>query len=170
MRKVDKTYTASMIEIAEDWRIEHGVEEIDIDLAADWAVDTDRYQREPISRKQQCRQDLLRALQRQKYDDPQGRSVRTHHNVKLEWQGEQLSLFVDVRIAKPNVMQQVFAQNFDRIKSDVRRHSVEKQSYDDNNPYGVQLLPFDYDMNPVADEARLSGVYDDSYEDDDDDS
>lgn len=154
-----------MVEIAQDWKLENNVEEIDIDQASDWAVETGRYQRDPISRKQQCRQDMLRALQRDKYTDPQGRSVRSQHAVKLDWQGEQLTLFVDSRIAKPAVMQEVFKQNHERIVNDVKRHSIEKQSYDDNNPYGAQLLPFDYDFNAFADEARMTGEYDDTYED-----
>lgn len=161
------TFTTNMVDIAEEWKREHHVEEIDIDRASDWAVETGRYHRDPISPRKQCRQDMLRALQRNKYVDPQGRSVRTHHNVKLTWEGEQLSLFVDARIAKPTVMQEVFQQNYDRIVNDVKRHSIEKQSYDDNNPYGAQLLPFDYDLSDFADEARMTGEYDDSYDDED---
>ena len=159
---MSKSFTISMIEIAEDWKIEHGVEEIDIDRATDWAIETGRYQRDPISRKQQCRQDMLKALQRQKYKDPQGREVRAHHAVTMTWEGEQLTLFVDARIAKPAVMKQVFEQNYERIVNDVKRHCIEKESYDDNNPYGEQLPLFNYDFNAYADEARLSGEYDDS--------
>lgn len=62
-----------------------------------------------------------------------------------------------------------FERDYEGTKNDVRRTSVEMQSYDDNNPYGATLPVFNYDLRQVAADARMSGEYDDSYDDDIDD-
>jgi hypothetical protein len=48
----------------------------------------------------------------------------------------------------------------------LQRHAIEKQSYDLNNLYGVQLPLFDYDFTAQAEDAKMSGVYDDTYNED----
>ena len=57
------TLYKNLNEIMDEWAIENGTDTIDVDLAADWAVATGRYIREPISPKKQCMQDMRRALQ-----------------------------------------------------------------------------------------------------------
>lgn len=163
-----KTYNAKISDLMEEWAIQNGADAIDVDQASDWALETGRYTRPPISTKQQCMQDMRRALQQSTYVDPQGNKVRTMHAIK-KYKGQQLTLWVDVRTGKPDMVKDAFQQNWDGIANDVKRHSIEKQSYDLNNPYGTTLPMFDYNFNQQADEARLSGEYDDSYDDDDPD-
>ena len=160
------SYQARMFDIMQEWAIEAGADAIDVDRASDWAIAKGRYRRIPISTKQQCMQDMRRSLQQSTYADPQGNKVRTMHAVR-NYLGEQLTLWVDVRTAKPDLMQQAFEQSHSGIANDVKRHSIEKQSYDLNNPYGVTLPAFDYDFNQHAEDARMSGEYDDSYDEDD---
>jgi hypothetical protein len=155
-----------MNDIMKEWQIEHGADAVDIDAAAAWAVHTKRYQRLPPTMEQMCKQDMRRALQQSHYIDPQGNKVKTKHAVKLEVKGEQLRLYIDIRDAKPEIMQKSFNQNWERIGNDVKRHSIDKQSYDNNNPYSATLDTFDYDFNQHAEDARMSGEYDDSYDDD----
>ena len=64
-------------------------------------------------------------------------------------------------------MLEVFKQDLDVIKNHVKRHSIEKHSYDLNNIYNATLPLFDYDFRQVAEEAMLTGEYDDTYEPDD---
>jgi hypothetical protein len=68
------------------------------------------------------------------------------------------------------VVKDAFTQSWEGIANDVKRHSIEKQSYDLNNAYGASLPMFDYNFNQVAEEARLSGEYDDSYTDEEDEN
>jgi hypothetical protein len=150
----------------QEWAVETGADAIDVDPASDWALATGRYRRIPISQKQQCMQDMRRALQQSIYQDPQGNKVRTMHAVR-NYRGEQMTLWVDVRTAKPDMMQEALKQSYDGIANDVRRHAIEKQSYDLNNAYDTTLEDFDYDFTWHAEDARASGEYDDTYNDGD---
>lgn len=64
-------------------------------------------------------------------------------------------------------MLEVFEQDLGAIKNYVKRHSIEKHSYDLNNIYNATLPLFDYDFTQVAQDAMMSGEYDDTYEADD---
>lgn len=154
--------------IMEDWAAERGTDLIDVDQASDWAIATNRYQRVPMTMKQQCMRDMRRALQHAMYTDPQGNKVRTKHAIK-GWLGEQLPLYIDIRTARPDMATEAFKQSYNGIENDVKRHAIEKQSYDLNNLYGATLPLFDYDFNALAEVARASGEYDDSYDDESED-
>jgi hypothetical protein len=156
-------------DIMEEWASAHGTDTIDVELASEWAIETGRYHREPISAKKQCMQDMRRALQQETYLDPQGNEIRTKHAVR-NYKGQQTTLWVDVRIGKPAVVKEAFTQSWQGIANDVKRHSIEKQSYDLNNTYSASLPMFDYNFNQQAEEARVSGEYDDSFDDDDHDN
>lgn len=162
------TFNQRMLDIMQEWQTEHEADAIDIDAAAKWAVEMKKYQRTPPTMEQQCRIDMRRALQQSHYIDAQGNKVRAKHAVKLEYNGEQLTLYIDSRTAKPDLMQRTFDQIWQAIGNDVKRHSIEKQSYDLNNPYGETLSLYDYNFNAQADEARMSGEYDDNFDDEDD--
>jgi hypothetical protein len=111
--------------------------------------------------------DIRRALQGATYIDAQGNEVRSKHALR-QLVGDQMELlpitvYVDPRTAKPDQMKDVFQQSWEGIANDVKRHAIEKQSYDLNNPYSVTLDLFDYDFTKLADEAKMSGKYDDNY-------
>jgi hypothetical protein len=116
-----------------------------------------------------CLRDMRRALQQVKFVDAQGNEVRAKHALRI--MGEQMVLplivYVDPRTAKPDLMHEAFKQNLDAIKNDVRRHAIEKHSYDLNNIYNATLPLFDYDFNQVAEDAMMTREYDDTYEPDD---
>lgn len=160
-------FTMDMNGIMDEWAKENGTDMIDVDQAAEWAVVTGRYHRDPISPEKQCKQDMRKALQQATYKDPQGNKVRTKQPVR-GWKEQQTTLWVDVRIGKPDLVHEAFTQNWNGMVNDVKRHAIEKQSYDLNNPYGALLPGFDYNFNQQADEAKMSGEYDDSYNDEED--
>lgn len=159
------SYSEQVYRMMQDWAAETGAESFDVDKASDWAIETDRYTKPPISAKQQCMQDMRRVLQRLSYTDPQGNKVRTMHAIR-NYKGEQMTLWVDARTGKPDLMKEAFTQSHAGIGNDVARHSIEKHSYDLNNPYGATLPDFNYDFTQVAEDAKLSGEYDDSYDED----
>lgn len=160
-------FNQKLLDIMQEWQLVHEQDVIDIDAAAKWAVETKRYQKPPMTMEQQCRIDMRRALQQSHYIDNQGNKVRAKHAVKIEYNGEQLTLYVDSRTAKPDLMQKTFDQIWKAIANDVKRHSIETQSYDLNNPYGETLSLFDYNFNGQAEEARMTGEYEEPDDDDD---
>lgn len=161
--------TQSMVDILQLWQKEFGTEVIDFKAAARWATENNLYQKEPISPEKQCETDMRRAVKRATYLNARNEKIRIYGATRLTYEGEQLPLFyVDMRIAKPDVAKDVFDHNFQRIANDVRRHSIEKRSYDDFNPYEAMLPFYDYDFNAQAEAGRLTGQYDDSYDEDED--
>jgi hypothetical protein len=108
---------------------------------------------------------MRKALQQARYVDPQGNKVRTKHPVR-GWKEQQTTLWVDVRIGKPEMVKEAFTQSWKGIANDVKRHAIEKQSYDLNNLYGELLPMFDYDFNQEAEAAKMSGEYDDTFNND----
>jgi hypothetical protein len=158
-----------MVRIAEECAEREGASAIDAEAAADYALKHRLYDRQPPTQRELCVRDMRRALQQAKFVDAQGNEVRAKHALRIV--GEQLELaliiYVDLRTAKPDQMLEVFKQNLEAIKNDVKRHSIEKHSYDLNNIYNATLPLFDYDFRQVAEEAKMTGEYDDNYEPDD---
>jgi hypothetical protein len=112
---------------------------------------------------------MATAMRQTRHEDPQGREVRTKHAVELKIADEQMVLWVDIRTAKPTIMQMSFTQNRHRIANDVKRHATDVDSYNDNNLYGTTVPVYDYDFNKDLLESNMSGEYDDNYDEDDDD-
>lgn len=164
------TFYDKMVEIADEWAEQEGASAIDAEAAADYALKQKLYDREPPTKRELCIRDMRRALQQAKYPDAQGNEVRSKHALRT-FVGEQLDLpiivYVDPRTAKPDQMQEAFRQSLDAIKNDVKRHAIEKHSYDLNNIYNATLPLFDYDFTQVAEDAMMTGEYDDTYEPDD---
>jgi hypothetical protein len=164
------SFNDELVRIAHEWAEQEGASAIDAEAAADYALEHKRYDRQPPTQRELCIRDMRRALQQAKFTDAQGNVVRAKHALRIV--GEQLELpitivYVDPRTAKPDQMCEAFKQSLEAIKNDVRRHSIEKRSYDLNNIYNATLPLFDYDFRQVAEDAMLTGEYDDTYEADD---
>lgn len=110
---------------------------------------------------------MCRVLRGTRHRDAQGRTVRTKYSLK--YKGEQKAIYLDIRIAKPKEMFESFTQNFERFAKDAKRHSIDVDSYNDNNLYHGQLPLFDYNLNPYVALDRESADYDDDYDDEYDD-
>jgi hypothetical protein len=160
-----------MVRIADEWAAREGASAIDPEAAADYALKHRLYDRQPPTQRELCIRDMRRALQQAKYVDAQGNEVRAKHALRIV--GEQLELpiivYVDPRTAKPDQMSEAFGQSLEAIKNDVKRHAIETRSYDLNNIYNATLPLFDYDFTQVAEEAKMTGEYDDNYEKEPDD-
>jgi hypothetical protein len=163
------SFHEEMVKIAEEWQEQEGASAIDVEAAVDYALTNKLYRRQPPTQRELCLRDMRRALQQAKFVDAQGNEVRAKHALRIV--GEQMLLplivYVDPRTAKPDMMYKAFEQNLEAIKNDVRRHAIEKRSYDLNNIYNATLPLFDYDFTPVAEDAMMTGEYDDTYEADD---
>jgi len=163
------SFNDKLVKIAEDWQEQEGASAIDVEAVADYALKHKLYDRPLQTKRELCVRDLRRALQHATHVDAQGMVVRSKRALRIV--GEQLDLpliiYVDPRTAKPDQMLEVFQQDLDVIKNHVKRHSIEKHSYDLNNIYNETLPLFDYDFRQVAEEAMLTGEYDDTYEPED---
>lgn len=155
-------------EIIDLWQKINNTNEIDYKAIRKFAVDNGLFKGKTITPEEQCEVLLKRAVKSATYTDPQGRKVRIFGIPRVIFEGEVLALSpVDMRVAKPDIAKSVQDANYEGIKNDVKRHSVETESYNDNNPYQARLPFYDYDLNSVADEARATGEYDDSFDDED---
>ncbi len=164
------SFNEKMVGIADEWAEQEGASAIDPEAAADYALKHGLYRRKPPTQRELCIRDMRRALQQAKHVDAQGNEVRSKHALRMV--GEQLELpiiivYVDPRTAKPDLMAEAFRQSLDAIKNDVKRHSIETHSYDLNNIYNATLPLFDYDFTQIAEDAKMTGKYDDNYEPDD---
>jgi len=163
------SFNDRLVQIAEDWQEQEGASAIDVEAVADYALKNKLYDRPLQTKRELCIRDVRRALQHATHVDAQGMVVRSKRALRIV--GEQLELeliiYVDPRTAKPDQMLGVFQQDLDAIKNRVKRHSIEKHSYDLNNIYNETLPLVDYDFRQVAEEAMLTGEYDDTYEPED---
>ena len=157
------TFYEEMLKIADEWAEAQGASAIDVEAAVDYALKRKLYDRPAPTQREMCIRDMRRALQQAKFIDAQGNEVRAKHALRIV--GEQMDLpiivYVDPRTAKPDQMYEVFQQNLEAIKNDVKRHAIEKQSYDLNNVYNAMLPLFDYDFRQIAEDAKMTGKYDD---------
>lgn len=150
------------------WQNKNQTEEINYPAIVKWAIEMGYYQGEPITPEQQLEADLRRVVKRATYTNPQGQKVRIYGIPRVAFEGEVLTLSpVDMRVAKPDIAKNVLDANYEGIGNDVKRHSIETKSYNDNNLYGSALPPYDYNFNHIAEEARLTGEYDDSFNEED---
>ncbi len=155
-----------MLTLMERWKDATGSRQLDFEAFSVWAVSNKLYDRRPISAEKQCENEARRAVRQAHHLNPQGVKVRTYRTFPLTYKGEQLLMeYVDVREAAPDIAQKAFDYDYTRIENDVKRHSIEKLSYDDNNMFGAILESYSYDFNEVAEGARMTGEYDDSYDD-----
>ncbi|MBX3282362.1 MAG: hypothetical protein KF756_07795 [Acidobacteria bacterium] len=166
--KATKAKTKTATQIIKLWQNKNNTAEVDYPAIIKWAIENNYYKAEPITPEQQLEADLRRAVKNAHWTNPKGKKVRTYGIPRIMFEGEMLTLSpVDMRVAKPDIAKVVQDANFNGIKNDVKRHSIETESYNDNNPYDAKLPLYDYDLNAVAEEARLSGEYDDSFDDED---
>lgn len=163
------SYYDDLVKIAEECAEQDGASVIDAEAAAIYAIEHKLYQRHPPTLLELCTRDMRRALQQAKFTDAQGNVVRAKHALRIK--DEQMEfpfvVYVDPRTAKPDQMLTVFEQSLEAIKNDVKRHSIEKHSYDLNNIYSATLPLFNYDFTSIAEDAKMTGEYNDSYEEDD---
>jgi hypothetical protein len=124
---------------------------------ADWAISEGKYRRRPPSMHIMFKRELTRAMRNEYYEDAQGREVRLNHPVP----GDQGWLWVNLRTARPEQMRVSFAVKRRGILADCLRCSIDFDSYNDNNLYGVKLGQMDFNFTPDVDESRQPDKYPD---------
>jgi hypothetical protein len=155
-----------------EWAEKEGVEDIEVEAFSDYAIANKLPLRPPLTQKQQTMRDVRLALQKSTYIDPQGNKVRARHAMRIDQMdlpyGEAPRIeYIDPRIATVEKMELSMDQSWENLESCVRRHAIEKRSYDLNNPYGAKLRDYNYDFTAIAEDARMTGTYEDEIDDDD---
>ena len=156
-----KSFTHRMQDLAQEYMLTHDVETIELEEVSQWACETGRYQRHPVSMVKQCKRELADALRVQSYIDPQGREVRKMHPVRMRTQDHQMVIWADIETAKPEHMRISFSQSRQGISADCVAHNTIVESYNDNNKYSANLELFDYNFNPDVAEKKLPTEYPD---------
>ncbi len=140
---------------------------------AAWAVHNKRWEAPAKSRIDQCAQELADAMRAEMETDPQGRTVRAKHCVKITETDEnqrtvQKTLWFD-RSAPPDLMHISLQQRRKAILGDNRQLKLDQDSYNDNNVYGAHIqLSFNYEDDLL--ELDHASEYDPGLDDDDEDN
>jgi len=150
------SYDEHMQKLAHEYRREFGVDVFDPDAVVEWAIATKRWQKKPPTQAQLCRKDLLRALRKETYRDPQGREPRLMHFVR----GEQQTLAYDIRTAPPEAMRLSLQDRRRGIYADVRQVNIDRESWNDNNTHSGQL-DMDFNFNLDLAESKKPTSYPD---------
>lgn len=157
-----KSLREQLQEIVHDYMREFGVDAVDLETVAEWAVSRGLYRREPANIIRRCKSELSRAMRAEHFLDPQGREVRLMHAARLPF-GDDGSIVVwaDIRRAKPHHMEISFQQRRHGIVRDALQHKIDVASYNDNNQYGASLSLFDYNINKDLAELEAPSDYPD---------
>ena len=147
-RKTRKSLREQLQDIVHDYMRTFGVESVDLETVAEWAVGEGRYRREPANLVRRCKSELSRAMRAEHFTDPQGREVRLMHPARLPFGDDgNIVVWADIRRAKPHHMEISFQQRRHGIVRDALQHKIDVSSYNDNNRFGATLPLFDYNIN-----------------------
>jgi hypothetical protein len=147
------TYTKQMQHIANKYMEEHGVAYFNPRDVAAWAIRMRLWQPERSALIRQFTEILGRALREEYFTDPQGRRVRSKHVIIEEKDGEQTSLWGDIRTADPKHMALSFQQRRRQIVGDCRQLKMDIDSYNENYNKGPWIqTSFDFTHDLEEDE------------------
>lgn len=149
------TYNEQIASLADQYLSATGRDSFTTKEVAAWALDARLWEPHRDSMLRQFADDLSRALREQYITDPQGRRVRVKHAIRQE--GEQASLWADIRVASRAHMEAAFQQRRLQIVSDCRQLKVDVDSYNQNQNDGrpIQMI---FDFTVDLEELELAGV------------
>jgi len=124
-----RSYSDAMLDIVRLYLADGGVEPIDLDGLARYAIDNRLWEKHRSTLVQLCKRDLSRALREQFHTDPQGRQVRTYHATKLRSGDGQLVFWADLRTAPPEHVELAFQQRRSQVVGDCRQLKMDVDSY-----------------------------------------
>jgi hypothetical protein len=140
------SYNEQMALLADDYQLATGRTTYMTKEVAAWALDSGRWQPHRDSLLRQFADDLSKAMREQFITDPQGRRVRAKHAIRQE--GEQGSLWADIRLATRDHMVVAFQQRRQQIVADCRQLNVDVDSYNENqNDLAPIQIVFDFTVD-----------------------
>lgn len=116
---------------------------------AKWAVAHRLWVPPPSTIISQCADHLAKAMREEYISDPQGRAVRAKHAARVEENGEQTTLWADIRTAPRKHMELAFRQRRGQILGECKQLKYDVDSYNENaspdNPIPM-VFDFTYDL------------------------
>lgn len=97
-----------------------------------WAIKHKRWIAHESTMIKQCANQISQAMREEYVTDPQGRSVRAKHAMRTEKEGNQLSLWADIRTASKKHMEIAFQQRRQHIVGECRQLKTDVDSYNQN--------------------------------------
>ena len=120
---------------------------------AQWAIKNKKWAPQPSAIVDQCADQLAKAMKEEYITDAKGRVVRAKHAARVEINGEQTTLWADIRTADRKHMEIAFKQRRGQILGECRQLKADVDSYNDyacpNNPIPM-ILDFTYDLMEEA--------------------
>lgn len=121
---------------------------------AAWAIQNKLWAMQPSDIINRCADDVARAMREELITDPQGRTVRAKHAAKVMLNGEQGTLWDDIRTADRSFMAVALQQRRQQIVGDCRQLKADADSYNQNNNPGEPIqIVFDFTFDVLEAEA-----------------
>lgn len=148
------TYNEQMQRLADQYLEQTGKIAASARDMAVWAINNRLWEAQPSALIKQCAEDFARAMREEYVKDPQGRRVRVKHMAILEFGGEQIPLWADMRTATRDHMEHAFQQRRRSIVGDCKQLKNDMDSYNENFNSGaaVQVV---FDFTEDLEEAEL---------------
>lgn len=151
--------------VIEYWQNKNHTHEVDYKAITEFAIDNELLPVRTITKEEQIEGLLRRAVKTLTWKNPKGHKVKIYGTPRWLIDGELVTLPpVDMRYAKPDIAKTVLDADYEGMANDVKKHAISHESYNDNNLFNATIPEYDYNFNHLAQEARESGVYDDSFD------
>lgn len=152
-----KTYTEQLQGIVRLYRAAHQPWPAAAKQIALWAIDSGHWEPQRAALVDQCAEELSRAMREEYITDAQGRSVRANHAARVFRDGEQLTLWADIRSATRQHMEVAFQQRRQQIVGDCRQLKVDVDSFNQNRA-ATQPIQIVFDFRNDLAEMEAIGL------------
>lgn len=147
---------------------------IDPRKVSQWAYNTGLWKPRETAPEEVLRRKLCRALRHSYMEDPQGREVRANfaaiEEVQTSEGSKRMSRFYPIFKAPPEVVRQALALDRRQALATVKQMTLDFDSYNQNNEFGITLPPLDLNFNRDIEEMSMPSQYDPNpYGDEEDD-
>jgi hypothetical protein len=122
------------------------------------AIGTERYDLPKQTINKICARELAQAMREEYITDPKGRRVRAKHPAKVKSEGEQKTIWDDIRTAPRTFMEMAFANRRNHIVGECRQAKTDVDSYNDAHPTErpIQMvLDFTQDVEELEEMEEL---------------
>lgn len=122
---------------------------------ARWALKNKKYDLRTPTIEKIVRRELAQAMREEYITDAKGRRVRAKHPAKVKRNGEQITIWDDIRTAPRTHMEMAFANRRNHIVAECRQVKTDVDSYNDANPL---QCPIQMVLDFTRDVEELEGI------------
>ena len=122
---------------------------------ARWALKNKKYDLRTPTIEKIVRRELAQAMREEYITDAKGRRVRAKHPAKVKRNGEQITIWDDIRTAPRTHMEMAFANRRNHIVAECRQVKTDVDSYNDANPL---QRPIQMVLDFTRDVEELEGI------------